>query len=103
MKWRILPRQPFVGLAISAGAGIILADFFPGFFVASIVTVIAALIALRWSNSLTIYLLAALAFFALHSFRIVNAPGRKLADHLGVRSRTISVTGAVVSLSLIHI
>jgi competence protein ComEC len=97
MKWRILPRQPFVGLAISAGAGIILADFFPSFFVASIVTVITALIALRWSNSLAIYLLAALAFFALHSFRIVHAPGRKLADHLGIRSRTISVTGAVVS------
>src|SRR6202043_1001197 len=100
MKLLSAPRQPFVGLSISAAIGIICADFFPvpGFvaLIAAIV-LIAALVALRWPHLTSTYALVCAGFFLLHSSQITDTPGLRLTTQLGARSRVIGATGFVVS------
>ena len=92
------PRQPFLGLAISASIGILFADLAPHYstaFAAALATI--AVIAWLTRNSLVVYLFVATAFFTLHSSRIIDSPGLQLARELGEESRPVTVRGAVIS------
>jgi competence protein ComEC len=92
------PRQPFLGLAISASVGILFADLAPHFssaLAAALATI--AVIALLTRNSVMVYLFVATAFFILHSFRAIDSPGLQLARDLGEEPRPVTVRGAVIS------
>jgi competence protein ComEC len=91
-------RQPFVGLALAAVAGMLFAEFVPlpiGVCLGALGC--ASLGALVWRRSLGGYLIAAGAFCLLHSVQQVDAPGKRLAAELGERPRPVTVTGAVVT------
>jgi competence protein ComEC len=92
------PRQPFIGLAIAASVGILLADSWPGPDSVVIVAVaICAAVAFLSGNSAVVYLLVAAAFFLLHSLRITDSPGIRLARELGSEPRPVTAVGSVVS------
>ncbi|MEP6698144.1 MAG: ComEC/Rec2 family competence protein [Verrucomicrobiota bacterium] len=98
LKTRIWPRQPFIGLALAAMAGIAAADFAPNHSAVPIVLVaIPALAALLLRNSLAIYIFVALGFFFLHSLRVSDSPALQLARELGDDPHPITVRGIVVS------
>jgi len=92
------PRQPFLGLAISASIGILLADFAAHYstaLAAALATI--AVIALLTRNSVVVYLFVAAAFFMLHSFRTIDSPGLQLARELGEEPRPVTIRGVVIS------
>jgi competence protein ComEC len=92
------PRQPFVGLALIASAGIILADFLPhSSLVLLWLWAIGAIGLLIWPSSIVTHALVGLGFFWLHSFHLQDSPGLRLAAQLGGEPRAISATGAVIS------
>lgn len=92
------PRQPFLGLAISASAGILLADFAPSNSLAlAAALAVLALTALRMRNSLAVYAVVAFGFFLLHSVRTSDSSGLRLARELGNEPRPVTVRGAVIS------
>jgi competence protein ComEC len=95
------PRQPFVGVATAAAAGIILADFFPlrpgAMAVTASIFMVAGVAALRWPMAISTLAMVGLGFFALHSFHIESTPGLRLAAQLGQRPRAIDATGFVIS------
>lgn len=101
MKLPSAPRQPFLGLALAAALGIILADFFAlpsvALIPAAVVIGVCALSLLFWPNLALSYLLVASGFFLLHNFKTTNTPGQWLAARLGDRARVVSVTGCVIS------
>ena len=96
-----IPRQPFVGLALMAALGIVVADFVPIALSQWLIWIIAFLsiaLVLFWkSNSALTYALVGCAFFLLHNFRTRDTPGLKLVDELGERARTVRATGVVAS------
>src|SRR5947209_5582216 len=96
-----LPRQPFVGLALSAALGIGLADFFPidvsHWTVFGIVFVLVASAVFAWPRSGLTYLVVGSAFFLLHNFRTGDTSGLRLVAELGERARTIRATGVVAN------
>jgi competence protein ComEC len=104
-RWRVklpvLPRQPFVGLALAAGVGIISADFFPvaasAWLPVGSVFCLCALAACYWPRAISTYAVVGFAFFLLHAFRIEDTPGKRLAARLGERARPVTVIGAVLS------
>ncbi|MDP9004383.1 MAG: hypothetical protein M3N12_06275, partial [Verrucomicrobiota bacterium] len=69
------PRQPFVGLALAADAGILVADVAPNHSLA-LAPVIGLLegAALVMRRSLAVYALVAAAFFYGHSVRTSDSP-----------------------------
>jgi competence protein ComEC len=93
------PRQPFVGLTMMAAVGIIAADFFPvrqaAWFPVAAVFLAAALGMLRWPTTRLTYALVSLGFFLLHSSRIEDTPGLRLASQLGDRPRAVNAAGFV--------
>jgi len=92
------PRQPFLGLALSASAGILVADVAPNHSPALGLALIAlAALALAARSSLGVYALIATGFFFLHSLRLTDSPGLQLARELGEEPRPVSVRGAVIS------
>ena len=92
------PRQPFAGVAISAGVGILVADFLPNHSpVLAIALAMLGLGALLTRNSPAVYALVAAGFFFLHSLRTSDSPGLQLARELGEEPRPASVRGAVIS------
>lgn len=95
------PRQPFVGLAFTAGLGITLADFFPlfpsGLLVTAIAIVICAIIVLRWPGLVATYATVGSGFFLLHNFQTSNTEGQRIAGQLGDRPRVLTATGYVIS------
>ena len=95
------PRQPFVGLAIMAGLGITLADFFPLFPSARLITAIAivicAIVVLRWPGLVATYVIVGSGFFLLHNFQTSNTEGQRIAAQLGDRPRVLTATGYVIS------
>ena len=98
MKASSAPRQPFVGLALSAVAGIAAADIFPPARIAVPVAVAtSALFAFAWPGSKRTYILIAVCFFVLHSFHVEDSPGLELAQKLGDVPRATNATGLVVS------
>lgn len=101
MKLLMAPRQPFVGLALMACLGIVLADFMP-FSKAVLVAIeiavaIWALVFLFRPNLAATYALVGCCFLLLHSFRTTDTAGQRLATQLGDRPRAVEATGLVVS------
>ncbi len=93
-----LPRQPFLGLALAASAGILIADVAPNLSLAvAAALVLLAAVALLSRNSLAVYLVVATGFFILHSLGTSDSPALRLASELGESPRPVSVRGFVVS------
>ena len=101
MKLPTPPRQPFVGLALMAMIGIVVAEISPVRPTALIPTAIilaVCILVLACSPGLTgTYLVVAAAFFLLHKFATTNTEGQQLVNNLGDRARTITAVGCVVS------
>jgi competence protein ComEC len=93
-----LPRQPFLGLALAASTGILIADSAPNHSPV-LVTALAtlALTALFSRNSVAVYALVATGFFFLHSLGTSDSPALRLAHKLEEKPRPVSVLGCVVS------
>ncbi len=92
------PRQPFVGLVLSATSGILCAEFAPDIsrIVLGAIAVLA-IVALLWRNSLATYAFVAAAFFYLHSLQLIDTSGLRLAREIKDQSASYTVHGAVVS------
>jgi competence protein ComEC len=101
MKLLSTPRQPFVGLALMAGTGIIAAEFLPltatALVSTAIVLAICIVIALCWPNLAATYVMIAAGFFLLHQFATTNTAGQQLADKLGERPRVVTAVGYVIT------
>src|SRR6516165_1960483 len=101
MKLLSAPRQPFVGLALMAATGIVVAEVVPlgptALISAAIILGICILVALCWPKLATTYLIVAAGFFLLHRFAITNTAGQQLADKLGDRPRVVTVVGCVTT------
>ena len=101
MKLLIVPRQPFVGLALAAALGIILSDFMPSPQPALVAFVMllafGALVALCQPSLIATYVIIGVSFFLLHTFRTTNTPGQRLASEVGDQPRAVSVTGSVLT------
>src|SRR5947207_6797289 len=93
-----LPRQPFLGLAISAMVGILAADHWPNQSTV-VAAILAAVAIVAWFSrrSLVVYALVAIGFFFLHSERTIDSPGMQLARALGNEPRPVTVCGAVIT------
>jgi competence protein ComEC len=95
------PRQPFVGLALMAAAGIIVAELFPipsiALLPATIILAICILALIGWPQLAVTYVVVATGFFLLHSFHTRNTEGQQLTDQLGRRPRVVTATGCVIS------
>jgi uncharacterized protein DUF4131 len=96
-----IPRQPFVGLALMAALGIIVADFVPiapSQWLIWLIAFVSVALVLFWkSNTALTCGLVGCAFFLLHNFRTGDTPGSKLVEELGERGRTVRSTGVVAS------
>jgi ComEC/Rec2-related protein len=92
------PRQPLLGLALSAISGILLAEFFavPVDLLCGGVALGAAVVLVRPVAGLT-QLLVAAVFFVLHLVEVTDSPGRALEARLGGRMRPVAVRGIVAS------
>jgi competence protein ComEC len=101
MKLLSAPRQPFVGLAVMAAAGIIVAELIPvrttALISAAIVLAICLLVALCWPKLAATYVIVAAGFFLLHKFATTNTAGQQLADKLGERPRVVTAVGYVIT------
>ena len=101
MKLLSTPRQPFVGLALMAATGIIVAEVVPlgsaALIFPAIVLAICILVALCWPKLTATYLIVALGFFLLHKFATTNTAGQQLADRLGERPRVVTAVGYVIT------
>src|ERR1700756_3266868 len=101
MKLLIAPRQPFVGLALIAAVGIIVAELVPlaptGLISAAIILGICIVLALCWPNLTATYLIVAAGFFLLHKFATTNTEGQQLVDKLGERPRVVTAVGWVIT------
>src|SRR5438552_7391877 len=101
MKLLGAPRQPFVGLALMAAAGIIGAELVPvgpaALISAAVVLGICILITLCWPKLAATYLIVASGFFLLHKFATTNTAGQQLVDKLGERPRVVIAAGFVIT------
>src|SRR5207249_6300683 len=101
MKLLSAPRQPFVGLTLMAGMGIILAEFFPlsssALMATALVIVLCTVAILRWPSLIATYVIVGAGFFILHGLRTSDTEGQQLAAELGHRPRVLTVTGSVIS------
>src|SRR5215470_7055170 len=101
MKLLNAPRQPFVGLAMTAAAGIAVAEIVPSrstaLVSAATVLGICILVALRWPKLVATYLIVACGFFLLHKFATTNTAGQQLVDKLGGRPRVVTSVGCVIT------
>jgi hypothetical protein len=93
-----LPRQPFIGLAMAASTGILVAGFAPNrSLVLAIALAILALTALLSRNSFAVYAFVATGFLILHSLGTSDTSALRLARELEEKPRPVSVLGCVVS------
>ena len=101
MKLLSAPRQPFVGLALMAAVGIIVAELVPvgptALISAAVVLGICILIAVWWPKLAATYLIVAAGFFLLHKFATTKTAGQQLADKLGERPRVVTAVGCVIT------
>ena len=95
------PRQPFVGLALMAATGIIIAEIFqiPSACLHPAATILAiSVLALTWRPRVAAtYLVAGAGFFLLHNLDTQDTEGRQLAGELGNRPRVVTAIGSVIS------
>src|SRR5438477_348818 len=96
-----LPRQPFVGLALIAVLGIIVADFFPiaasYWWLSANVFALLAIPLFVWPTLGSTYVFIGAGFFLLHNFRIGDTAGLQLAADLSDRPRVVNAVGFVTS------
>src|SRR5436189_699149 len=101
MKLLGAPRQPFVGLALMAAVGIVVAQLVPVrstvLTLAAIVLAICILVAFCRPKLAATYLVVAFGFFLLHKFATTNTAGQQLADKLGERPRVVTAVGCVIN------
>jgi competence protein ComEC len=101
MRLLSAPRQPFVGLALMAATGIIIAEIFPlpsfAMTPAAIILAICILIVACWPRLLATYAVVGAGFFLLHIFQTASTEGQQLADELGSRPRVVAAIGCVIS------
>ena len=101
MKLPSVPRQPFVGLALMAATGIIIAEFFPlpsiALTAAAIILGIGILTSAFWPTLPATYVIVGAVFFLLHNLETRNTEGQQLADQLGNRPRLVTAIGCVIS------
>src|SRR5215510_6695315 len=101
MKLRSAPRQPFVGLALMAATGIIVAEIVPlrstVLILVAILLAICILVALCWPKLAATYLIVAAGFFLLHKFATTNTAGQQLVAKLGERPRVVTAVGYVIT------
>jgi competence protein ComEC len=101
MKLLSAPRQPFVGLALMAATGIIIAEILPlpsfAMTPAAIILAICILIVACWPRMLATYAIVGAGFFLLHNFQTKSTEGQQLAEKLGSRPRVVTATGCVIS------
>jgi competence protein ComEC len=101
MKLLSAPRQPFVGLALMAMTGIMVAEIVPvgptALIAVMIILVSCIVVTACWPRVLATYLIVALSFFLLHKLATTNTAGQQLADELGDRSRVVTAVGYVIS------
>src|SRR4029077_8508927 len=96
-----IPRQPFVGLALMAAFGIVVADFvsiprlqWSGWTIGFVLIALG----LFWMpKTICTYALVGCAFFLLHNFRTRDTAGLRLAAELTERPRVVSAVGFVMS------
>jgi len=92
------PRKPFVGIALAAVAGILVADFWPApALVAACGALAMALVTYAWPNAWLCRGLALAVFFALHSIRHSHAPAVAIEELLKSGSRPAVLSGVVRS------
>ena len=92
------PRQPFIGIAFSAISGIAIADCAPSTSATTIVLVIGlGVCGLVLRRTFFTYLIVSAAFFYLHSARVTDSSGLRLARAIGSGVNAVSVRGVVVS------
>ena len=96
-----IPRQPFVGLALMAALGIVVADFFPipppHWWAGAITFALLAIALFCRPNLPSTYFLVGCGFFLLHNFRIGDTSGLQLATDLSDRPRVVNAVGFVTS------
>ena len=95
------PQQPFVGLALMAAIGIVVADLFPipttCWLFGTIIFVAATIVVWVWPSLIATYLLVGAGFFLLHHFRTDDASGLRLAADLSERPHVVNAIGFVTS------
>jgi ComEC/Rec2-related protein len=95
------PRQPFVGLALTAAVGIVVADLFPiaasYWWLGAITFALLAIVLFCWPNLTSTYLLVGAGFFLLHNFRTRDTAGLHLAHDLTERPRVVNAIGFITS------
>lgn len=94
---KVWPRQPFVGLALAAVAGILAAEVYPHPTMAVWFFPLAALFAWWRRNTAGTYLCASLVFFHLHAAQRTNSPGLRLARAWNQEPQAMAVGGWVVT------
>src|SRR5438105_15262249 len=96
-----IPRQPFVGLALMAAFGIVVADFFPiaasRWWFAAIAFALLTIPLCCWPILGSPYLLVGCGFFLLHNLQIGDTAGLQLAANLSARHRVVNAVGFVPS------
>jgi competence protein ComEC len=101
MKSVSAPRQPFVGLALMAASGIVVAEVAPlaptALISAATAFGICILIVLFWPRLAATYFIVAAGFFLLHKLATTNTAGQQLAAELGDRSRVVTAAGCVIT------
>ncbi|HEY2712619.1 MAG TPA: ComEC/Rec2 family competence protein [Chthoniobacterales bacterium] len=98
MKPACSPRQPLLGVALSASGGILLAEFVKAPLLILCLTIaLISLVAVLWPRIWLTYLLVVSGFFSLHLRQQSDSPGRGLATRIGGRARQVTVTGMTAS------
>ena len=100
MKLLNAPCQPFVGLALMAAIGIIVAELFPlpsvALHAGAIILGLCILSVACWPRLLATYAIVGVGFFLLHNFQTNSTEGQQLADELGNRPRVLTAIGSVI-------
>src|ERR1043166_10155235 len=101
MKLLSAPRQPFVGLALMAAIGIIVAELLPlaavAVIPAAIILALGCLGVACWPRLVATYAIVGAGFFFLHNLQTNNTEGQQLADQLGSRQRIVTATGCIIN------
>src|SRR4051794_19297451 len=94
--WETRPRQPLIGLAVSAGLGTIVADRWetPALWAFGFVTLGVLAVFLR-PSAITCWLLCGLTFFELHTLRHHAGEAKLLAREFAGGARVVRATGIV--------
>lgn len=101
MKLLSASRQPFVGLALMAMTGIVVAEIVPvrstALVPAAIILATCIVVVACWPKLAATYLIVAAGFFLLHRFATTNTEGQQLANNLGDRPRVVTAVGSVIT------